>query len=389
MRNCFEMNNYLVYIRRILLLLILSVEMSCVQNYNKQSGAIVNNENLLTKNEETFMSNIIQLENIIPLETTDSSLIGRIEKIMKKNNDIYVKSDKNSLLLFHEDGKFQGHIGTLGIGPEEYPMAIDFDVDADNVYVLTVGKIQVYNRTGKFERTIPLNFNVAGFRVLRERILLFVLGDDFVIHLIDKTGNPIETVLKRTQALRLCKAIPFVRYTNDVYLFAQGRSNDVLAYDESTNTFSSMTYLSSSDNLSATEENLLLEEHNGHRDNSIESKTCFDGLSSNGKQILFGAIKGKDDLDLWMKDITSGKSDVYSLLSLKNDLTFTSVNSFFNDNTEGDNGFLSYFVPYYIEEGLSKNESHSNEKNYKILKKILSNINIEEANPIIIEYKFK
>lgn len=65
---------------------------------------------------------------IIPLETKDSSLIGKYKKIMyDKAMDIFAIYDKNQVVsIFSGTGKFvSSSISKQGQGPEEYSMAVD------------------------------------------------------------------------------------------------------------------------------------------------------------------------------------------------------------------------------------------------------------------------
>ena len=361
--------------------------MSCT-NTETEFTSIVDDKSIKIEEDKTLMSSVVKIDNIIPLETTDSCLIGQIDKIVKKNGNIYVKSTNKSLFSFSETGKFLCSIGNLGIGPEEYSIILDFDVDTENVYVLTTQKIQIYSLSGKFVKSIPLTFNASGFHVLDGCILLFVLGDNYVIHIVDLDGNTIQKTLKRNQALRLCKTIPFVSYTNKYLLFAQGRSNDILTYDVEKKSFGNMTYFSSSDNLSIQDENSFLESNIGKRMRLNNYKTYFDGLSSSEEYVYFASIDD-NKVVLWIKDLTSQKVNAYLFSSLVNDLTFVSADSFFYDNIKSEKSFLSYVMPYQIVEGLEKNISYANTDYYLEMQKVIESLDVEEANPIIIEYNFK
>ena len=349
--------------------------------------SIVDDKFVEISQDKSLMSSIIQITNIIPLETNDSCLIGQIEKVVKKNGNIYVKSTNKPLLSFSETGKYLAKIGSFGLGPEEYSVILDFNVDAKNIYILTVGKIQIYSLSGKFLKSIPLSLNVSGFCLLDDRMLLFVLGDKHVIHIIDLEGKVIQKTLERNQALRLCKAIPFVR-TNKSLLFAQGRSNDILMYDIEEKSFNNMTYFSSLDNLTIQDEVSFLES-GSNRKGLNNYKTYFDGLSSSEQYIMFASISNDNQIVLWIKELDSHKVSAYLLSSLVNDLTFVDASSFFSDNTESGKSFLTYEMPYRIAEGLEKCVSYANTDNYLRMQKVMDNLDVAEANPIIIEYNFK
>lgn len=74
----------------------------------------------------------------IPLELTDNSLIGSIDKILYRNKHFYIfdKSANMGILIFNENGKFIKVLNRTGEGPGEYIAPIDFDVDAEgNIYI--------------------------------------------------------------------------------------------------------------------------------------------------------------------------------------------------------------------------------------------------------------
>ena len=74
----------------------------------------------------------------IPLELTDNSLIGSIDKILYRNKHFYIfdKSANMGILIFNENGKFIKALYRVGEGPGEYIAPIDFDVDdTGNLYI--------------------------------------------------------------------------------------------------------------------------------------------------------------------------------------------------------------------------------------------------------------
>lgn len=111
--------------------------------------------------DKTLMSAIFEVSNVISLETSDSCLLGEIEKIIKRDGVIYVKSRNMPLTLFDEEGKFMHTVGKIGEGPEDYSMLVDFDIKDGKIYVQTIKKIQVYDPNGKWIETIPVELNVS------------------------------------------------------------------------------------------------------------------------------------------------------------------------------------------------------------------------------------
>ena len=73
---------------------------------------------------------------------------------------------------------------------------------------------------------------------------------------------------------------------------------------------------------------------------------------------------------------------------MKNDITFLSASSFFYGNTEDDSGFLTYVMPYRLEEGLDKVSGKKKEIYFERMRKVLEPLG-DEANPILVEYKIR
>lgn len=109
-------------------------------------------------------------ENIeyIPLQTTDSSLMGSVRhKIVYNGKRIYLKNTEGlsqaSILCFDINGKFLFRIEDTGRGPEEYTNIEDFDVSTDNEFLTILSslssKLLFYGITPggfTFQRSISL-----------------------------------------------------------------------------------------------------------------------------------------------------------------------------------------------------------------------------------------
>lgn len=369
----------------ILLLLWCLLLMTACGNKEKESAeAIIKDEQDRMIQEETDMSAFIEVKKIIPLETSDVSLIGSVEKIIKRNGVIYVKSRNRPLLSFDENGKFLNAIGAVGIGPHQYVQIADFDVKGDYVYVLISNKIQAYTRSGKWEKTIPLTLNASNMRIAGDEILLFVLGDKHVIHVIDMDGREKASTLEGNQALRLNRAIAFIPYGENI-LFPMGRSNQLLAYNIKRQEFSMMKYLMSGSLTNKREAELM--EETPHYDRRLRQIGCFDGLFTDKTHVIVPCIE-EDDIALWIKDLQNSQCQAYQLSKLKNDITFLSASSFFYGNTEDDSGFLTYVMPYRLEEGLDKVSGKKKEIYFERMRKVLEPLG-DEANPILVEYKIR
>lgn len=125
-------------------------------------------------NASSDASSFLEKIEIVPLETNDSSLIGKYKKIMyDKVMDIYAIYDKNQdISTFSGKGDFVGNSSKKqGQGPEEYYMAIDMKfnpylkgIDLLNPY----GVIYTYSPEFKFlsKRKIKSEFALSTLMAL-------------------------------------------------------------------------------------------------------------------------------------------------------------------------------------------------------------------------------
>lgn len=371
--------------KNIFILIVAIICVSCQSNLTTTNEAIIIDSAVTVHQEQTRMSSIMEMSNVIPLETSDSCLLGGIEKIVKRDGVIYVKSHNRPLTLFDREGQFLHTIGKIGSGPEDYSMLVDFDMKDEKIYILSINKIQIYDLCGKWIKTISMNLNASGMRLVNDKILLFVLGDNHVIHLLDETGREVESLLERNQALRLCRDISFVKY-DGCFLFPMGRSNDILAYDVSANgAFKRISYMNA-EQLSNEEEASLIEKNSNYRQ-ELNEQGCFDGLLTDNTHVIVPFIKN-GNVTLWIKNIKSSQTNAYRLSALENDFTFSPAHSFFLSNMEDDCAFLTYVMPYDLKEYLESNQNKEKSPYLEKMNTLMEKLG-EEGNPILIEYKIK
>lgn len=94
---------------------------------------------LLIKNIDEIVDSI----RFIKLDTSDSCLIGRIDKVCLMKNRIVLldKSTGNSVLVFDNNGKFINKYNKHGKGPNEFITLNDLAVANDSIYILINEKI--------------------------------------------------------------------------------------------------------------------------------------------------------------------------------------------------------------------------------------------------------
>ena len=161
---------------------------ACSEQPKENSNVIqVDIENAKPMNLADFVESI----QLVPLETTDKSLIKRIERMVIQDGKIYIQNDLQDVLVFDENGKFLlSTAQKRGQGPEDYFMMMSMDVTND-------GLISIYE----------------GFRI-REYDMDLNLVNSYFPQLPDSIHSALE---KRKH----------IKLDDDIYLF---RDNEYTSY---------------------------------------------------------------------------------------------------------------------------------------------------------------
>ena len=110
-------------------ILIIFLTCSC-RRENVQDGKIIRFD-LEQETQNIHSTSLIKDCKIIPLETTDSVLIGEIDQVIVHHDRLYVGdfSKTNTVYIFDMQGKFQHKISRQGRGAEEYLSLYDMFID--------------------------------------------------------------------------------------------------------------------------------------------------------------------------------------------------------------------------------------------------------------------
>ncbi|PKO98453.1 MAG: hypothetical protein CVU13_09855 [Bacteroidetes bacterium HGW-Bacteroidetes-8] len=156
-------------------------------NNNAAALKIIDIENSINTIQVVKLSEVANSIEYIPLETSDSILIGNISKIVCENNKIYVSDNSDKLFVFDREGMHLRTLNRKGRGPGEYVVLRSFKVDdvTGNILVLDFsGRVNIYDSLHNFVQSIEATkkgVNFTGFENFGDTIFAashFVLTDN-------------------------------------------------------------------------------------------------------------------------------------------------------------------------------------------------------------------
>ncbi len=121
----------------------------------------------MDKSENIRFSEFFERVDYIPLETTDSSLVGTVERMRIFEDKVCLLCDKSFLMFNKQTGEAELQISKLGGAPEEYRSLYDVYVDSTRGLIelldMNGKKIQKYDMKGRYKASIPLPFMSFSF----------------------------------------------------------------------------------------------------------------------------------------------------------------------------------------------------------------------------------
>lgn len=304
---------------------------------NKMVESISEFQNIIVpnpKNTSYEFGNIIDKINFTKLELTNNSKIGKIDKLIIKNDRIFILDKKinKSVFVFTTEGKFIQKISNKGKGPGEYLNLGDLFVDKDmNIYIsdLEQGKIIKYNSKGKLiDETIltgNLLLGAKNFIALKDGNYLFSTNNYFDRGLFKNSSFSLFKINKK--GVLLSKNLEYLK------------ENILIPY----NTLNSFVSYNNKYNFLNTSNNSVYEV----ADNTIKLKYKIDfGQEGFSKEFLITEnekVEGSllNDENIKAKSILRDKLDASDKSS--NPMSFLETDSFIYFNYRKDGGLVPLF----------------------------------------------
>lgn len=178
----------------------------------------------------TNLSEIASDIQFIPLQTIDSSLISRIDKVVIQGNIIYINNRGEDIICFDKNGTYLGRLSKVGRGPGEYSSIQDFDISSDckKLIILSNGKILIYDINWfkfKFSKSIDLYEGVLKISFIPGSDNILVsngpwFGNETSLNLVINLDR--DTLLLKPNCYTYEKSGPGMRASNDAIQYKLG-----------------------------------------------------------------------------------------------------------------------------------------------------------------------
>ena len=333
--------------------------------------------------EDNKLSSMLESFDVVPLETDDDCLIGRVTSIKKRGGRYFVMSDRKNLHVFDGDGRFLFKVSNEGQGPGEYVQLCDYEADDQSIYLLDYKKMHIFDWDGKFVKTIPLNAGVRTIRSVKGGFLayLYEAVDGNALAYIDKEGNVLQTALKDDENVSLVRWTAWPEWKEGCYVYHASYSKNLYVFDEDKQVFRTLDVTDHPDALSVDE---YAEVKKYNRNQREMTGMIFDGFCSSSSQLFWGSItQGK--ISFYVYDRKSDAVRSFLWADLEDDVTFTDggLFNYIGSCNSDDEYLLSYMDGDQLKEAV-EGRSGAYEAVYAKLKNVT-----EDHNPVIVRMKFR
>ena len=333
--------------------------------------------------EDGKLSSILESFDVVPLETDDDCLIGRVTSVKKRGGRYFVMSDMKNLHVFDADGHFLFKVSNEGQGPGEYSRLCDFEADDRNIYLLDSKKMHLFDSNGKYLRTMPLEPSPRTIRLVEGGFLAFMdeTVDENILAFLDKEGKVLQTALKDEESVRLIRWTAWPEWKEGCYVYHASYSKNLYVFDEDKQVFRTLDVTDHPDALSV-DEYAEVEKYN--RNQREMTGMIFDGFCSSSSQLFWGSItQGK--ISFYVYDRKSDAVRSFLWADLEDDVTFTDggLFNYIGSCNSDDEYLLSYMDADQLKEAV-EGRSGAYEAVYAKLKNVT-----EDHNPVIVRMKFR
>jgi hypothetical protein len=337
------------------------------------------------------------------LETCDSGLISRIQKLIQVKGNYYLMTSTNrgQLFIFRANGKFVNKFGRIGKGPGEYSELFDFSVDLSNnhVYLLSSTKkiIHLDDKLKWIEdiqlKKVPCAFDLHRLAVFRDNLFFRTYSQqNFSLLITDKKGY-FKKFYFHVPSSSVKSFRNFIVTTDTLWYY---RELCDTIYSFAGNSLNPKPYLK----INFGKYDFVMSSRYNYKDyvsGKSEAMPVSKSISTEIGDVIFTKTSGICYYSLKHQDNYSGN---FLLLFDKTNSICTPTSKFNDDFnspllfptfiSEDQTSFISVFYPYIIfdkkEELIKSLGLEKFQKKYKILDSI-SNLIQYDSNPFLFKFK--
>jgi hypothetical protein len=201
---------------------------------NGKENDVIPSISVQVKDTQKFnIDSVADFHSVIPLETSDNSLIGNIKKVFLTDSLIVIFDDKiNNILTFDYQGNYQYAIGSKGNGPNEYIRITDVFLDpSNNLLYLADGvrkQILQFDIAGNFISSQASEYPLLSFYPFEEGYWGVIHYEDKKRHnllLMDRELKTKQGYFSSTTRLPLIASNPFSVKENGEAFFHEPYNN--------------------------------------------------------------------------------------------------------------------------------------------------------------------
>lgn len=184
--------------------------------------------------KEISIFDLFSRVKILPLETTDSSLIAHIDRIELGTERLYILDRKqHQIFIFDRKGKFLTKINRKGRGPGEYSLIYDLKLNpytGDLEVLDPMGKLLLFSAQGDYQGEVRLPDELHSYHEFiplnKDTIIFYSKNEKFTLNYYSRTSGKIFKQYfrgKRKLSInsplvsfyRFCDSVYFTRYLYD------------------------------------------------------------------------------------------------------------------------------------------------------------------------------
>lgn len=339
------------------------------------------------------LSELIEIVDVVPLATNDSSLIAEVNQLRCDGERFYVydkpwTGGNPSVKIFGRDGSFIRTVTRTGEGPGELdPLkGVTINVARDTLYILNSDCLMTYTADGDFIESRKLPYDVTwDFEVIDGGGFIFNVGrDSLVYHVTDPFFNELVATYPANSLTSTSYVDPIVRMPDGRLLLTVLSVNETTVYDPSDGStrLIPLADIPGMEELAAYESTVKKNKF-GLPEGTLSGTVSYSIGASDSQSFVITGAPDRTGMRLWAT-VAPESRQVVSLDDVADDITNSrhGARRYFYTRMDGPD-FMVTFTPEELIEGIEAGASV--DPRIDSLSRVIS----PENNPVVVTYRLK